>query len=69
MKQITLHLNGEPCSIEADACVSDLLRHNGLENKPVAVEVNHEIIPRSQHKQHRLHADDKVEIVHAIGGG
>jgi len=69
MNQITLHLNGEPCSIAADASISDLLRANGLDNRPVAVEVNRDIVPRSEHPEHRLQAGDKVEIVHAIGGG
>ena len=69
MNPITLHLNGEPCNIAADACISDLLREHGLHDKPVAVEVNREIIPRSLHAEHCLHDGDKVEIVHAIGGG
>lgn len=69
MHQITLQLNGEPCSIDANASISDLLRANGLEHKPVAVEVNQDIVPRSEHPTHKLQAGDKVEIVHAIGGG
>jgi sulfur carrier protein len=33
------------------------------------VEVNREIVPRSVHAQHLLREGDRVEIVHAIGGG
>jgi sulfur carrier protein len=33
------------------------------------VEVNQAIVPRSQHDTHALRHGDKVEIVHAIGGG
>ncbi len=66
---ITLYLNGKPCNIDAGASISDLLRANGLEHSPVAVEVNRDIVPRSEHPTHRLRAGDKVEIVQAIGGG
>ncbi|MBU2097476.1 MAG: sulfur carrier protein ThiS, partial [Gammaproteobacteria bacterium] len=34
-----------------------------------AVEVNAEIVPRSQHAVSVLNPGDAVEIVHAIGGG
>ena len=34
-----------------------------------AVEINGEIIARSQYARHRLTADDRVEVVRAIGGG
>jgi sulfur carrier protein len=33
------------------------------------VEINREIVPRGQHAERVLAADDRVEIVHAIGGG
>jgi sulfur carrier protein len=33
------------------------------------VEVNHQIVPRSQHTSYVLAEGDQVEIVHAIGGG
>ena len=41
----------------------------GLAGKRVAVEVNLEIVPRSQHATRVLREGDRVEIVHAIGGG
>lgn len=69
MPDMTLKLNGESRNIKAGANISDLLRLAGMADKPVAVEVNREIIPRSLHQQHQLQQDDRVEIVHAIGGG
>ena len=41
----------------------------GLAEKRVAVEVNLEIVPRSRHATRVLGEGDRVEIVHAIGGG
>jgi sulfur carrier protein len=40
-----------------------------LTGKRLAVEVNEEVVPRSLHAGYRLHDGDRVEIVHAIGGG
>ncbi len=63
-------LNGAPRALPASATrLIDLLHAEGLAERRVAVEINGEIIPRSQHGEHLLHAGDRVEIVHALGGG
>lgn len=62
-------LNGERRLIEAETTIAQLLAETGLEQRKVAVEVNREIVPRSRHGEHRLAAEDRVEIVNAIGGG
>ena len=62
-------LNGEPRSLTHPLTVLDLLRQEGLGERRVAVEVNGEIVPRSRHGEHALNAGDRVEIVHALGGG
>lgn len=62
-------LNGEPRSLASAATVQDLLRSEGLGERRVAVEVNGEIVPRSRHGEHALASGDRVEIVHALGGG
>jgi len=64
-----IFLNGKPLPIEENDNVAALLTKLDLENKRLAVEVNLEIIPRSQFDRHILSAGDKVEIVQAIGGG
>jgi len=63
-------LNGEGRRIELTSIsVADLLESEGLGQRRVAVEVNGEIIPRGRHATHALKAGDRVEIVHALGGG
>ncbi|SDM43520.1 sulfur carrier protein ThiS [Franzmannia pantelleriensis] len=62
-------LNGEARTLEAEATVSDLIAALDLTGRRIAVEVNEEIVPRSQHAQQGLADGDRVEIVHAIGGG
>lgn len=62
-------LNGEPRSLPAPVTVSGLLQAEGLGERRVAVEVNGEIVPRGRHAAHELAPGDRVEIVHALGGG
>ena len=64
-----IELNGEYKQISDQATVQDLLADLGLTQKRLAVEVNQAIVPRSQFEQYILSSNDKVEIVHAIGGG
>ena len=64
-----IQLNGEPRRIESETTIAALLDAEGLAQRRVAVEVNGEIVPRGRHAEHRLHDGDKVEIVHALGGG
>ncbi|HET7126213.1 MAG TPA: sulfur carrier protein ThiS [Lysobacter sp.] len=51
------------------ATLAGLLEEHGLALRRVAVEVNGEIVPRGQHREHRLQEGDRIEIVHALGGG
>jgi sulfur carrier protein len=62
-------LNGEAREVDEATTVANLLEVTGLVERRVAVEVNREIVPRSRHGERRLVAGDRVEIVHAIGGG
>ena len=62
-------LNGRDEDIENGATVADLIALSGLAGKRVAIEINREIVPRSDYAGRALVADDRVEVVHAIGGG
>lgn len=64
-----IQLNGQPRDIETDSTLIALLQAEGLAERRVAVEVNGEIVPRSLHASRVLQAQDRVEIVHALGGG
>ena len=65
--QITV--NGETTEIVESATMTDLVAQLGLSNRRLAVEYNGEILPRSTWEQTRLVNGDRIEIVHAIGGG
>ena len=62
-------LNGDPHTVADGATVASLIEQLDLAGKRVAVEVNEEVVPRSRHGAHVLASGDRVEIVHAIGGG
>lgn len=62
-------LNGTPTPIMEELTASELVKQLDLAGKRIALEVNGEIVPRSQHPDFRFSPNDKVEIVHAIGGG
>lgn len=66
---VTVTINGVAKDIEPGLKLQDLLQQLELGSGPVAVEVNGEIVPRSEHPRHQLQAMDKIEIVQAIGGG
>ena len=65
--QITV--NGQSRDVSADTCVGELLDQLGLAGRPVAVEVNLELVPRAAHAEHKLAEGDQVEIVTLVGGG
>lgn len=62
-------VNGEPKELTGQATLADLIAEMELTGKRIAVEINAEIVPRSQHGETALNEGDQVEIVHAIGGG
>ncbi|MFU8480352.1 sulfur carrier protein ThiS [Pseudomonas aeruginosa] len=64
-----IQLNGEPFELPDAQSVADLLARLELGGRRVAVELNLDIVLRSQHASTALKDGDRVEIVHAIGGG
>lgn len=62
-------LNGEAYSLPEGSTLSDLAKNLDLEGKRYAIEVNEDIISRSEHAQHIIQCNDNVEVVVAIGGG
>jgi sulfur carrier protein len=62
-------LNGEARSVPDGLTAQQLLEQLGLAGRRLALEVNEQIVPRSRFEAHSLRPGDRVEIVHAIGGG
>jgi sulfur carrier protein len=64
-----IQLNGKKISIKSNFSIKDLLKKYKLTDKKVAIEHNGSIIPKVSYKNKYLKNNDKVEIVHFIGGG
>ena len=69
IKKIKIKLNGKIKSIIKDYNLSDLLKRYKIPLKKVAIELNEEIIDKKKISKIKLKKNDKIEIVHFIGGG
>ena len=61
-------LNGKNHQSQATT-VFELIEELGYVGKRIAVELNGEIVPKSQHETTALNENDQLEIVVAVGGG
>ena len=64
-----IRVNGEYMTIGDSLPLAGLLARLGLEDARIAVELNREIVPRSEYAIRQLQEGDQLEIVQAIGGG
>jgi len=64
-----IQLNGDPYEIMNGTNLNELLNKLKIQKNKVAVEVNGVIIEKNKYLKLVLNKDDKVEIVHFIGGG
>lgn len=64
-----IRLNGDIRDVQDGLSLAALVASLDLAGKRIAVELNGDIAPRSQHGDIMLRNDDRVEIVQAIGGG
>ncbi len=63
-----IQLNGETREMAAKS-VADLIIELGLETRMLAVERNLEVVSKSAYTDTKLQENDRIEIVHMIGGG
>ena len=64
-----IQLNGSPYKINTKTNLNQLLQELKIQKKKVAIEVNGAIIEKEKYPKIILRKDDRVEIVHFIGGG
>ena len=68
-KKIKIKINGKINKIDDKTKLSDLVKNLKVPLKKVAIELNREIIDKKNLNKINLKANDKIEIVHFIGGG
>ncbi len=64
-----IQLNGDPYEINKGTNLVTLLKKLKIQKNKVAIEVNGEIVEKNKYSNLILSSEDKVEIVHFIGGG
>jgi thiamine biosynthesis protein ThiS len=69
IKKIKIRVNGKVKYISNNYCISDLVKNLKIPIKKVAIELNQEIIDKKSISRINLNKNDKIEIVHFIGGG
>jgi sulfur carrier protein len=66
---IDIDVNGEAQRVPAACTLAALLERLELAGQPLALAVNRTVVPRQQWAAHRIAAQDRIDIVRAIGGG
>ena len=69
IKKIKIKINGKLSIIDDNFSLSDLLKQLKVPLKKVAIELNQEIIDKKKLNKIKLKKNDKIEVVHFIGGG
>ena len=69
IKKIKIKINGKIKSITQDSNLSRVLKNLKIPLNKVAIELNEEIIDKKKINKIKLNKNDKIEIVHFIGGG
>jgi len=69
IKKIEIKVNGKFKNITENYKISDLVKDLKIPLKKVAIELNQEIMDKKKINKIALKKDDKMEIVHFIGGG
>ena len=69
MKKIKIKVNGKYANIDKNQVLSKLLKKLKIPIKKVAIELNQEIIDKKNINKTKIQNNDKIEIVHFIGGG
>ena len=69
IKKIEIKVNGKFKHVNENYKISDLVKDLKIPLKKVAIELNQEIIDKKKISKIILKKEDKIEIVHFIGGG
>lgn len=64
-----IRLNGEPYEVQAGTTLAALVNAISDEPRGIAIELNREIVPKSQHGAVILAEGDELEVVQFVGGG
>ena len=67
--EIRIRVNGRARDVPAGTSLASLVRDLGLDGRALVVELNRRIVRLPETESVRLEADDRIELVHFVGGG
>ena len=67
--KIKIKVNGKIIVVKSNSSINDLIIKLKIPIKKVAIELNNKILDKKKLKKIYLNSNDKLEIVHFIGGG
>ncbi len=62
-------LNGEVRALPENSSLEELLDHFSLPSQRIAIELNKTVVRRKDWAEVRLNEDDRIEVIHFVGGG
>jgi sulfur carrier protein len=69
LKKIKIRINGKFSIINENLTLSSFLKQLKIPLKKVAIELNQEIVDKNKISKIKIKQNDKIEVVHFIGGG
>ena len=69
INKIKIKLNGKVKTVDKNSKLSDIIKKFEIPLKKVAIELNQQIVDKKKLNKNNLKTNDKIEIVHFIGGG
>ena len=69
LERLKITLNGDPLEIDGPLAVDRLLAALEIDQRRVAVEHNLRILKRAAYGSTLVRDGDRIEVVHAVGGG
>ncbi|EKU48607.1 sulfur carrier protein ThiS [Staphylococcus massiliensis] len=64
-----VQVNGETHEFQEGTTISDIIDHFNIESKRMAVELNEQVIKRSEWSERKIEPNDKLELLEFVGGG
>ena len=66
---MNIFVNQKKIIISKESTIINILANLDIEDKYLAVEINENILPKSEYDKYIIQENDKIEIINAIGGG
>ena len=67
--KIQIYINGKKKNINSNYNLINIIEEYSLKKKLIAIEINQEVIPKSNYITKKINKNDRIEILELIGGG